>query len=122
MMSIRLSHFGDDATKYPFRTPWHRRQSKRELFPVWFPSTFFLKKNGSGWARNIESVTQLLKYNDFAQVIYKKIWNFLIFFNFRKCAHQNFNNFDVTAYVSEKPKCRRKRYRKNFLTVRLVSA
>ena len=31
-------------------------------------------------------------------------------------------NFDVTAYVSEKQKCRRKKYRKIFLTVRLVSA
>ena len=31
-------------------------------------------------------------------------------------------NFDVKAYVSEKQKCRRKKYRKIFLTVRLVSA
>ena len=30
--------------------------------------------------------------------------------------------FYVTAYVSEKQKCRRKKYRKFFGTVRLVSA
>ena len=44
-----------------------------------FPSTVFWKKNGNGWVQNIESVTKLLKCNVFAQVIYKKIGNFLYF-------------------------------------------
>ena len=49
-----------------------------------FPSTVFWEKNRNGWVHNIESVTKLLKCNVFAQVIYKKIGNFLyfsIFFN-----------------------------------------
>ena len=57
-----------------------------------FPSTVFLKKNGNGWAHNIESVTKLLKCNVFAQVNYQKIGNFLYFSFFFKCAYIIFNN------------------------------
>ena len=56
IISIPLSHFGDDATKYPLRTPWHRRHGKRELFPArlsttsrpWFAIVIALSKSLAG--------------------------------------------------------------------------
>ena len=33
------SHFRDDTTKYPLRTPWHWRHCKRELFPAQLSTT-----------------------------------------------------------------------------------
>ena len=47
------SHFGDDATKYPLRTPWYWRHGKRELFPArlstmsrpWFAIIIALSKS-----------------------------------------------------------------------------
>ena len=56
IISIPLSHFRDDATKYPLRTPWHRRHGKRELFPErlsmpsrpWFAIVSALSKSSAG--------------------------------------------------------------------------
>ena len=56
IISIPLSHFGDDATKYPLRTPWYRRHGKRELFPArlsttsrpWFDIVIALSKSLAG--------------------------------------------------------------------------
>ena len=56
IISIPLSHCGDDATKYPLRTPWHRRHGKRELFPArlsttsrpWFAIVIALSKSLAG--------------------------------------------------------------------------